>query len=471
VTTTDSAANPLRLEQAVIEGLRSRIRGAVIGPGDPGYDETRQVWNAMIDRFPALIVQCLGATDVVSALSFAREQRLSVSVRGGGHNIAGSAVCDGGLMIDLSRMKVVKVDPGREWVQVEPGVRLAELDQETQALGMAVPAGVTSTTGIAGLTLGGGLGWLTRKYGLTVDSLLAADVVLADGRQVRASIESEPDLFWALRGGGGNFGVVTNFQFQLRPVGPEIFAGLVVFPHEEARSVLREYREYVRDLPEESSLWAILRQAPQLPFLPSEVHGRQVLALALFHAGTEAEGAGLAEPLRRFGKPYGEFFAQMPFTAWQQSFDALVSPPARNYWKSHNLTELRDAAIEKLIAHAAALPSGESELLLGLAGGESSRVPVDATAYAGRAAQFVLSIHARWQEAADDERAVVWARETFESLAPHASGGAYVNFMAHDEADRVAAAYGPNYARLVEVKRRYDPENFFRANQNIAPSV
>ena len=458
------------IETADVEAFRSQLRGVLLTPGDGGYDEARRIWNAMIDRRPALIARCAGVADVMRSVAFARERGLPLAVRGGGHNIAGNAVCDGGLMIDLSRMRSVWIDSGGGRARVEGGATLVDLDHEAQAFGLATPLGINSTTGVAGLTLGGGFGWLSRKFGLTIDNLLSADLVTADGRAVRASEEENPDLFWAIRGGGGNFGVVTSFEFRLHRVGPEVLAGLIVFPIGEARGVLERYREFAGSLPDELNAWCVLRKAPPLPFLPPEVHGREILALAVFGMGDIEKAKGAFAPVRGFGRPVGEHVGPVPFTAWQKVFDPLLSFGARNYWKSHNFTGLEDSALDLIVRYASNLPSPHSEVFLALLGGQTARVAPDATAYAMRDAKFVLNVHARWERPEEDEPCVGWAREFFHAAAPLASGGAYINFMTEEEGDRIAAVYGPNHARLIEVKDRYDPENLFSLNQNIRPS-
>jgi len=451
------------------EKLKDNLKGQIVLPDDPGYDKVRQIWNAMIDRRPAVIVQCAEADDVSRAITFARQNSLEISIRGAGHNIAGNAVCDNGVMIDLSTMRNVTVDPKKRRVYIEPGATLGDFDKAVQAHGLATPVGINSTTGIAGLTLGGGIGWLTRKYGMTVDNLVSAEVITADGRKIRASENETADLFWAIRGGGGNFGVVTEFEFALHPVGPEIFAGLIVFPFDQAKEVLTQYREFIESAPEELNVWVVLREAPPLPFLPEEAHGRKVVVLPIFYAGDIAEGEKLIEPLRSFGETYGEQIGVQPYTEWQQAFDPLLTPGARNYWKSHNFSELSDAALDSIIEFAGRLPSPQCEIFIGLIAGAPNRVPADAMAYGSRDARFVLNVHARWDEPAQDEKCVAWARAFFKASAPYASAGAYVNFMTAEEGDRVAMAYGTNYERLVQIKRQYDPENLFHLNQNIKP--
>lgn len=451
------------------EELKGSIKGSVLVPDDPGYEEARQIWNAMIDRRPAVIVQCAQADDVPPVIRFARENKLELSIRGAGHNIAGNALCDNGLMIDFSRMKNVRVEAEKKRAYVEPGATLADLDAAIQAHGLATPVGINSTTGIAGLTLGGGFGWLTRKYGMTIDNLVSVDLIMADGKKLHASENENTDLFWAIRGGGGNFGVVTQFEFRLFPVGPEIVAGLIVFPFDQARQILNRYREFVNTAPEDLNVWVVLRKAPPLPFLPENVHGKEVVVLPIFYAGAVAEAEKFIAPLRAFGKAHGEHIGVQPYVEWQKAFDPLLTPGARNYWKSHNFTELADGALNSIIEFAGKLPSPQCEIFIGLIAGAPNRVAPDAMAYAHRDARFVLNVHGRWDEAKDDQKGIGWAREFFKASAPYASAGAYVNFMTAEEGDRVAAAYGSNYDRLAEIKKRYDPENVFHLNQNIKP--
>ena len=459
------------IQRKVIDEFKSKVRGEVLVPTDPGFEAARRIWNAMVDRRPAMIVRCAGVADVMHSVALARELDLLVSVRGGGHNIAGNAVCDGGLMIDLSAMRSVRVNPKTRRAYVEPGATLRDFDHEAQAFGLATPLGINSTTGVAGLTLGGGFGWLTRKHGLSVDNLVAAEVITAEGERVAASEEDHPDLFWAIRGGGGNFGVVTLFEFQLHPVGPEVLSGLIVFPFEGAKTVLTRYRDFVDKMPDDLNVWVVLRQAPPLPFLPKDVHGKEIVVLAVFYAGKIEEGKQLIEPLRSFGKPHGEHIGPQLYRAWQQTFDPLLTPGARNYWKSHNFTKLSDGALDAMIAYAGKLPSPHCEIFLGLLGGQASRVRPDATAYSHRDVKFVMNVHGRWEKPDEDKRCIAWSREFFKAAAPYATGGVYVNFLTEEESDRVAAAYGTSYERLVQVKKKYDPSNLFRMNQNIAPSV
>ncbi len=466
---TPESATPALTSDAV-DSLRGRLRGALCLPGEPGYEQARTLWNAMIDKHPAAIVRAAGAADIMRAVNFARERRLLLAVRGGGHNIAGNAVCDGGLMIDLSPMKSVRVDPASRTARVEPGVTLAELDKETQAFGLATPLGINSTTGVAGLILGGGFGWLSRRYGLAIDNLLSVDVVLAKGALVHASAEENPDLFWAIRGAGANFGVATSFELRLHPVGTEVFAGLIVHPLSNAKRLLEGYRRVVARAPDELSCWVVMRRAPPLPFLPQEVHGREVLVFAVCYTGDLSQAQSVVAPIRELGQPIADVVGPAPYLAWEAAFDPLLTPGARNYWKSHNLAELSDAAIDVLLDAVVRLPSPECEIFLANVGGAANRVPFDATAYPHRNMQFVMNAHTRWNSPSQDAQCIAWARELFDKMAPHATGGVYVNFMPADEAQRVRdGAYGPNYERLTELKAKYDPDNLFRLNQNIPP--
>jgi FAD/FMN-containing dehydrogenase len=459
------------MKNEVVAAFKATLRGPVLQPGDPGYDDARAIWNAMIDKRPALIVRCAGTADVMHAVNFARENGLPLAVRGGGHNIAGSALCDDGMVIDLSGMRDVHVDPRVQLAWVSGGALLSDVDHETQSCGLAVPLGINSTTGAGGLTLGGGFGWLSRMYGLAVDNLVGAEIVTADGKRRWTGPEEDPDLFWAIRGGGGNFGVVTLFQFALHPVGPEVTAGLVVFPAAQARDVMRRYRDLVDVLPDEMSIWAVLRQAPPLPFLAADVHGTDIVALALFSPQPMDGVMPMLEQVRGFGHVLGEHVGAMPYEAWQKIFDPLLAPGARNYWKSHNFTHLSDDAIDVVLRYAGAVPTPHCEIFLGLIGGKANSYPPNATAYPHRNVQFAMNVHGRWIEAADDAKVVAWAREFFTAATPYAAGSVYINFLTQDETSRIREAYGPNYDRLVEIKRRYDPDNLFRFNHNIRPDA
>lgn len=459
-----------KLQTTRIEVLKGNFSGQVILHDDDLYESARKVWNATIDKHPALIARCVTTSDVVGAVNFAKDNGLVLAVRGGGHNIAGSALCDDGIVIDLSQMKAANVDAASLRGTIEGGATLADFDAATQAHGLAVPLGINSTTGVAGLTLGGGFGWLSRKYGMTIDNLESAEVVTAAGEVVRASATEHPDLFWALRGGSGNFGVVTRFEFRLHPVGPNVLSGLIVYPLSEAKAVLQQYRDFMTKAPDELSVWAVLRQAPPLPFLPEAVHGKEIIALALIYAGDPKLGEPLVEPLRKFGTPLGEHVGVQPYIAWQQAFDPLLTPGARNYWKSHNFSVLDDGLFDVVIEYVKKLPSPQCEIFFGAIGGATTRPAPDSAAYAHRDALFVMNVHGRWTDKADDGRCIRWARDYFKASAPFASGGVYVNFLTADEGDRVKAAYGQNYDRLAEIKRKYDPTNLFSMNQNIQPA-
>ena len=468
--TIDGASVSLAAD--VLAGLAAGLRGAISFPGEARYEEARTVWNAMVDKRPAAIVHAAGASDVIQTVRLAARHGLILSVRGGGHNIAGSAVCNGGLMLDLSPMRSVRIDPRALTARVEPGATLSDVDREAQAFGLATPLGINSTTGVAGLTLGGGFGWLSRKHGLTIDNLRSADVVTPAGELIQASHENHPDLFWAIRGGGGNFGVVTSFEFRLHPVGPQVIAGLIVHPLSDAKRALGEYRRLIAQAPDELSCWAVMRKAPPLPFLPAEVHGTDVLVFALCHAGDLASGEKAAAPFKAIGKPIADVVGPAPYAAWQTAFDPLLTAGARNYWKSHDFLELGDPLIDLLVESVRSLPTAECEIFIAALGGAINRVPVGATAYPHRNVSFVVNVHTRWSRPAEDEACTAWARRLYGAAAPFATGGVYVNFMPADESERVrSGAYGANYDRLFKIKAKYDPNNLFRTNQNVAPAV
>jgi len=459
------------LDEGAIKVFGESLRGRLLTSLSQGYDEARTIWNAMIDRRPALIARCAGAADVIQAVNIGRQHSLVMAVRGGGHNIAGNAICDGGLVIDLSPMKSVRVDPEHKTARVEPGITLGEFDHEAQAFGLATPTGINSTTGIAGLTLGGGFGWLSRSLGLSIDNLISADVVTASGELMKASETENPDLFWAIRGGGGNFGVVTSFEFRLHKIGPEVLSGIIIHPLDAAPDVLSFYGDFIKNTPDEFVCWYVLRKAPPLPFLPEEWHGKEILALAVCYNGSIEEGERIAAPLRNFRKPLADIIAPHPFTAWQAILDPLLVPGLRNYWKSHDFRELSDGLIDVLMDYASRIPDPQTEIAFAQIGGAVSRIPSDATAYGHRDAQFVLNVHCRWEDPAKDAECIAWARELFRAAAPFATGSVYVNFMTQEETDRIRAAYGGNYDRLVELKNKYDPTNLFRLNQNIRPTA
>lgn len=450
------------LEQAVIDTLRADLRGKLLTAAEVDYDAARRLWNAMIDKRPALIVRCAGAADVGQAVRFAAAHDLLVSVRGGGHNVAGTAVCEGGLMIDVSPMKGIRVDPFARTALAQPGVLWQEFDHETQAYGLATTGGVVGETGIAGLTLGGGVGWLVRKHGLTCDNLLAADVVTADGELRHASPDANPDLFWALRGGGGNFGVVTAFQYQLHDV-PTILGGLVIHPRSAARDVIRFHRDFVTSAPEELTSYVGLITAPD---------GSPVVALASCYCGDLREGERVLGPLREFGTPLLDGTQAMPYTGMQGLFGPAFPWNNRNYWKSSYLREFPDEAIDTVVDYANRSQSALSALVIEYYGGAASRVAADATAFAHREANFNILILGQWQEAAKDATHMQWARECWHALQPWSSSAVYMNALsAGEDPQAVRAAYGTNYARLAALKAKLDPTNRFRMNQNIPPTT
>ena len=456
-----------RLSGEDLATFDTSLRGDLLTSESPGYDEARSIWNAMIDKKPALIARCAGVADVIESVNFAAKRQLRLAVRGAGHNIAGTGVCQDGLLIDLSGWRSVHVDPITKIARVEPGATLGDLDHETQAFGLATPTGINSTTGIAGLTLGGGFGWLSRKHGLTIDNLRSVDLVTAEGRLLRCSAEHNSDLFWAIRGGGGNFGVVTSFEFKLHKVGPEILSGLIVHPFERVKEVMQHYRRCVEDISDDLCAWTIARKAPPLPFLPAEWHGKEVVILAACHIGGMAKGKQELKRLREWGEPIADVIGPHSLVGWQSAFDPLLTPGARNYWKSHNFAELPDEVLDLVAEFGRKLPSDDTEIFFAKVGGAINRIPSNATAYPHRDTEFVMNVHARWQDRKMDESCMAWAREFFKATEQYATGGVYVNFIPSDE-DRVPNAYGSNLARLREVKKRYDPMNLFRVNQNIS---
>jgi FAD/FMN-containing dehydrogenase len=462
-------ARMAQLPAANVESLRATFRGEVLLPADAGYDEAREIWNGMFDRRPAIITRCAGTSDVISAVNFARESGLRVAVKGGGHNSAGTAVCDDGIMIDLSLMRRINVDKEKKTARVDGGALLGDADRETQLHGLAISSGIISHTGVGGLTLGGGMGWISRKYGLSIDNLISAEVVTADGRLLTASADENPGLFWGIRGGGGNFGIATSLLFQCAEIGTEVFSGLIIKKFENAKEYIRFHREYVRTLPDEMTVWLLIRNVSPLPFLPESVHGKLVVAIPFVWLGKESEGAQLIEPLRNATESHGEHFGMTPWTAWQSGFDGLVEHGARNYWKSHHMKSLSDDCLDQILHYASTLPSAECEVFIPHMEGAPSRVPEDETAFAHRSTPFLLNIHTRWRDAADDEKCLAWAREFHAATEPF-SQGVYVNFLSEEGEDRVKDAYTPEtWGRLVDLKKKYDPENLFRMNQNIKP--
>lgn len=452
-----------------VEALRTQLSGPLLMFGDAAYDETRAIWNGMIDRRPKYIIRCRNTNDVVAGVHFAREHGLSLAIKGGGHNVAGNAVCDDGVMLDLSLMRNVHVNAQTRTVRVDGGCLLSDVDTETQKHGLAVSGGIVSHTGVAGLTLGGGFGWISRTYGLSVDNLLSAEVVTADGQVLRASETEHPDLFWGLRGGGGNFGVVTSFEFRAAPLGPEVFSGIVAHRFEDAKAYMQFHAEYVRTLPDEMTVWMVIRHAPPLPFLDEDVHGNMMVLVPYVYVGDPAEGERLIQPVLNFGQPHGAYIGTHLWTAWQSAFDGLNGHGARNYWKSHHLRALTSEVIDIVLDFARRMPSPTCEIFIPHMEGVAGRVAEHATAYAHRKAPFILNIHARWTDPADDEAHISWARNLHKATERFAQG-VYVNFLSEEGPDRVRDAYPPQtWQRLVDLKRRYDPDNLFHMNQNIRP--
>jgi FAD/FMN-containing dehydrogenase/DNA-binding HxlR family transcriptional regulator len=447
------------------------FEGRVLTPAAVDYDEARSVWNGAIDRRPRFIARCTGPSDVAAALRFARERDLPLSARGGGHSVAGTSVCDDGVVIDLAPMKSLLVDPGARTVRAGAGLVWGELDASTQAFGLATTGGVMSETGIAGLTLGGGIGHLMRRHGLTVDNLLSADVVLSDGRTVTADAEENADLFWALRGGGGNFGIVTSFTYRLHPVGPDVFAGQVIWALEDAPEVLRFYGDFAASAPREVGTALVLRKAPPAPFLPVELHRRPVCMVAMSHLGGPGAAERALEPMRTFGRPLLDLVGPRPYTGLQSAFNATAPSGWHYYWKSVNLPPFEDSVIDDIVDNCSRIESPWSYVLISQLGGAISDVDVDATAYSDRTAAHNININGVWlPHQGSGEREIEWTRDFFADMEPHHTG-AYVNFLDRDDQDRVRAAYAKGtYRRLARIKAVYDPDNVFRLNHNIAPS-
>lgn len=453
-----------------LTSLKKITGGEVLVPGETGYDDARKIWNGMFDKKPRVISRCRSVADVVESVNFARDNNLLVAVKGGGHNSAGTASCDDGMMIDLSLMNNVEVDGNKEIAIAQGGCLLSDLDDGTQEFGLAVPGGIISHTGVGGLTLGGGFGWISRKYGLSVDNLISADIVTASGSVVKASDKENTDLFWAIRGGGGNFGIVTSFEFKCASVGKEIYSGLIIKKYEDMEEYMRFHREYVRTLPDEMTVWVVIRHAPPLPFIPADIHGRLVVVVAFAWLGEPDEGKRLMQPLRDKGSNHGEGSGMNPWVGWQSAFDGLVTHGARNYWKSHDLTGLPDELIVILNKYAALMPTDECEVFIPHMEGAPGRIANNKTAFSFRNMPFVLNIHTRWQEKEQDEKCMKWAREFHEATKPF-SHGVYVNFLSDEGKARIKDAYSSEvWKKLVEVKRKWDPDNFFRVNQNISPN-
>ncbi len=446
-----------------LDGLAAQVRGEVLRRGDDGYDTSRAVWNGMIDRRPGAIVRCTGAADVIATVNFVREHRQPLAIRAGGHNVAGKAVCDDGIVIDLSPMNNVWIDPVARRGRAGAGARWGAFDHEAQAFGLTTTGGVVSSTGVAGLTLGGGIGYLTRTYGLACDNLLSVDLVTADGRLVRASETENADLFWALRGGGGNFGVVTSLEFRLHEVGPLVATATVFHPIEDAREILHFYRSFSESAPDELACYAMIVNAPEN--VPDQ-SGRPVLALVGVYCGSVEEGKRLMTPLAEHGTPLMAVVDGMPYAVMQTAFDAGSPHGARYYWKSQYLAGLDDALLDTIVEHTQTFTGEHTIIGIEPLGGAQSRVAPGATAFIHRDVAYSLGIWAGWQNPADDAANIAWTRTFFDAVAPFGAG-AYVNYLGDDESDRLGEVYGDNYARLLEIKRKWDPDNLFRLNHNI----
>jgi FAD/FMN-containing dehydrogenase len=459
------------LSQNALAALKARLRGPVLLPGDAGYEESRTVWNAMIDRKPAAVARCLGSADVVACVQFARENDTLLCIKGGGHNIAGLATADGALMLDMSLMRGVWVDPKRKIARAQAGCLLGDVDRETQLHGLATPLGFVSLTGIAGLTLGGGFGYLTRRWGWTADNVIGMDVVTAEGQLVRASSEENEDLFWGLRGGGGNFGVVAGIDYQLYPLGPEVVGGMVAWPADDARKVLELYRNLAEQAPPELTLVVLLRPAPPAPWLPKDVHGQPIVGVLACYSGSVEEGEKAVAPIKSFGRPIGDILVRRPFTQMQSLLDATQPKGRRYYWKSEYVSRIEPALCEKLIEHAAKIRSPHSAVALFQIGGALNRLAEGHSPAGNRDARYILNLAGSWEKASEDQANVEWARGAWKDISAFSTGGNYVNFLTADEGpERVNAALGKGLRRLAEVKAKWDPQNVFRANRNIKPA-
>ncbi len=457
------------LSEKSLSELRRSLRGAAVLPGDKEYDAGRRVWNGMIDRRPSVIVYCSDAGDVIASMNFARSRGLPAAVRSGGHNVAGNAVCDDGIVIDLSRMKRIDVDASSCTARAEAGLTWGEFDRATQAWGLATTGGIVSRTGIAGLTLGGGIGWLMRKFGVTCDNLLSARLVTADGRLLTASVDENRDLFWGLRGGGGNFGIVTEFEYRLHPIGP-VLAGTIYYPAARAQEILRFYRDYIAEAPDELTTMFVSIASVQLPSPPGLPAGIPAAAVHVCYAGPAGDGEKAVQPLREAVPPLADTIRIMPYVELQTMLDSGAPPGQLNYWKSAYLAELSDESIEALTAYARAMSSPLSQVHLQHMGGQVQRTGEDETAFSHRGALFALNIVSKWLDPRETETHITWTRDFEAAIRPYSTGGVYVNFLGEEGEDRVRAAYGKTaYEKLVALKNRYDPDNFFRLNQNIRP--
>ncbi len=452
-----------------IEKFSASLDGKLVRPGDPEYDESRAVWNGMIDKRPALIVQCGVVSDVVESVNFARDNGLLVSVKGGGHGVAGKAVCDDGLMIDLSGMKNVNVDAESKTATVEAGATIGDVDRETQKFGLATPVGVVSKTGIAGLTMGGGIGYLGRKYGLTLDNLLSVELINYNGDIITANETENPDLFWALRGGGGNFGVVVSFEFRLHEVGPKLMSAQIFYPIEECGKILRSYRKFSSQAADEIACYALVVKVPPVPPFPERFQTKTAIAIVACHSGELEVAREELAPLETFGNPILSLIQPMDFVSMQQGFDAGVPSGMRYYWKAHYFDRLTDEMIEVFVSHVNPLPGSFSLVGFEPLGGAINRVEKSATAFSRRDANYVLGIWSGWEDPEMDQSVINWTRRLHQKMTPFAMGGVYSNYLDQDDEDQASAAFGTSYERLRAVKAKYDPENFFRINHNIKP--
>ena len=460
-----------RVDEAAIRSLRQQLGALVLAPGDAGYDDARHIWNGRFDRRPGAIVRCGDAADVKRAVDVARAADLLLAVKSGGHDYAGNSICDDGLVIDLSRMDAIEVDREAGIVRVGPGARWGGVDRATQAQGLVTVGGTVSTVGVAGFTLGGGSGHLSRKHGLALDNLLSADVVTAAGEVLRTSERENSDLFWGLRGGSGNLGVVTSLELRLHELTTDVLAGQIIHPFEAAADVLRVYRSFMLGAPDEVQCYAFFLRVPPIPAFPDSVHNKVVIDLLVTHSGEAAEAEKVLGPLRSFGEPVLDTVAPVPYVTLQQAFDAGMAGGSRWYSKAHYLRELTDDAIETILTHVADLPGEFTTAYLGGEDGAMARVDRHATAFPHRDAPFSLHIFPGWTNAADDDRIIEWARRFHGAMTGHATGGVYVNLLGGDEADGPRSAYGANYERLAALKQQYDPGNLFRMNHNVAPSA
>jgi FAD/FMN-containing dehydrogenase len=462
------------IDKRVLEQFKKNLKGQLLSTGDEKYEEARKVWNGMIDRHPAVIVRCKDEGDIKEAIGFARSNNLEIAVRGGGHNVAGFATCDGGIVIDLSPMKKIDVDTVSKTVRAQAGLTWGEFDKSTQEFGLATTGGLVTTTGVAGFTLGGGFGWLVRKYGMTIDNLISVEMILADGKRVSASDTENADLFWAVRGGGGNFGIVTSFTFRLHPVGPAVYGGALFYPVSAAKGLLQLYNKWTKTLPDEISTMAAFLTAPPEHFVPKELVGTQMIAIALCYTGGKERGDKLIKPLRDFAPPAIDLAGPIPYVILQGMFDASAPKGIHSYWKTQYLSELTENIIEKLIEQASLMKSLSPLNAVHIHHWEGAvkRIKPEDTAFSHRDVRFVTNILGLWTAGDDADRQINWVKKFSDIISPLATGHVYLNFLADSGEDKVMAAYGKDkYARLVKLKNKYDPENLFHLNQNIKPSV